>query len=280
MRLGVISDVHGHADELRATIAKVEKHQVDRLVLLGDLLDRGPKSMECLDFAMTATFRARSGRKVRVETIRGNHEDGYVRHARGLSKPGLTGRYPVSSPQLAAGLRDNEIEWMAGLPAMIHEPRLNVTLVHGGILPAMRTLADVDERALRVRFLDATGNSASGLAAPAGGCHWSDVYDGRFGYVVYGHQSWSAARHKPWSLGLDGEGYGCMRAAVLSNERSGLHVSQILSTRMESKFDLNLGAFKAGALRNTKSRSTKAEQSYYDWLYEYADRRDIGRYGW
>lgn len=278
MRLGVISDVHGHADELRALVKKIEAHQVDRLVLLGDLIDRGPKSFDCLDFARVATFRARSGRKVRVETIKGNHEDGYVRHYHGLPKPGQTGRYPVSDSRFARALRADEIAWMEALPSMIHEPRLNVTLVHGGILPSMRTLDDVDERALRVRFLSADGTAAGGLLAPKDGRHWSDVYDGRFGLVLYGHQSWSQTRVMTNSIGLDGEGYGTMRGAIVSNERSGVKVSRIFTARMESRWRSleALASYKAPAKHHAPV-PVPAGKTTKGWPYN--DPKDTGFYG-
>lgn len=48
MRIGLFSDVHGNLAALDAFVADLERHPVDRLVCLGDVIQGGPQPVECL----------------------------------------------------------------------------------------------------------------------------------------------------------------------------------------------------------------------------------------
>lgn len=65
-----IGDVHGCFDELRALLNKIEEQDKDaRFIFVGDLVDRGPKVWETLQWAM---HNITSDGK--YQSIRGNHE--------------------------------------------------------------------------------------------------------------------------------------------------------------------------------------------------------------
>jgi predicted phosphodiesterase len=49
LRVGLFSDVHGNATAFDAFIADLERHPVDRLVCLGDVVQGGPQPVECLE---------------------------------------------------------------------------------------------------------------------------------------------------------------------------------------------------------------------------------------
>jgi predicted phosphodiesterase len=49
VRVGLFSDVHGNAVGFDALIADLERHPVDRLVCLGDVIQGGPQPAECLE---------------------------------------------------------------------------------------------------------------------------------------------------------------------------------------------------------------------------------------
>lgn len=48
MKLALIADVHGNVLALDAAIADIESHGVDRLIILGDLVQNGPRPSEAL----------------------------------------------------------------------------------------------------------------------------------------------------------------------------------------------------------------------------------------
>lgn len=239
MRLAVVGDIHGHREELEATLTRLESHQVDRIVLLGDLFDRGPDPFGCLDIARYWTFTARSGRARHLEVVMGNHEDSYVRERKGIAKPGKTVPAVGGETSTSKGLTRDEHEWLAALPYVIEEPRLGVLCVHGGVTPAMTAREHLDERVLRARYLTPEGTAIDGFTFSD--THWSDVYDGRFGFVVYGHESWEKPRVRRHSLGLDGEGRGFVHAAILTNERSGLTIARTITTPYKSRWSFMSG---------------------------------------
>ena len=71
MRTIIIGDVHGCDAALRALLEKVQAADGDRLVMLGDLFDRGPESWEVFQTvqALAAAFGPN------FVLLRGNHED-------------------------------------------------------------------------------------------------------------------------------------------------------------------------------------------------------------
>jgi predicted phosphodiesterase len=49
VKIGLFSDVHGNAVAFDALLADLERHPVDRLVCLGDVIQGGPQPVECLE---------------------------------------------------------------------------------------------------------------------------------------------------------------------------------------------------------------------------------------
>lgn len=70
----VIGDVHGYANTLRALLEKIELGKEDRLILLGDLVDRGPDSKGVFD---TLIDLKKAGHDVCC--LMGNHEQMMLR---------------------------------------------------------------------------------------------------------------------------------------------------------------------------------------------------------
>jgi len=68
----VMSDIHGMADELFLLLDGIRyKHTADRLIVLGDYIDRGPNSKDVLDYLIK--LKKVAGKKLVL--LRGNHED-------------------------------------------------------------------------------------------------------------------------------------------------------------------------------------------------------------
>ena len=61
----VVGDIHGCYDELMEMCEKVDLGQDDRIVSVGDLITKGPKSREVLEVFMT---------DARFTTVIGNHD--------------------------------------------------------------------------------------------------------------------------------------------------------------------------------------------------------------
>ena len=62
----IVGDIHGHFDKLDAKLEEIcFNYEKDRLIVVGDLIDRGPRSNEFLEYLNKDWFY----------TVRGNHED-------------------------------------------------------------------------------------------------------------------------------------------------------------------------------------------------------------
>jgi len=218
VKLGVIGDIHGHLREMVLMIRALEEHGIDRCVLLGDLCDRGPQSLGCLRYGMTEGFLDRRGRYKPLEVVRGNHEDGYVRAWRGVTKPGRVGVAEPEESRLYSRIPKSTLGWMERLPIFIRVPELNLVCVHGGVTPRYVSLEEGGEFMLRVRFLTDDGRMARGLM---GNLFWADAYDGRFGTIVFGHESHARPSRYEHAVAIDGEGYRKVHAAVFSDENEG-----------------------------------------------------------
>lgn len=65
MRIAILADVHGNLPALEAVLADVEAQKVDRLIVNGDSVNRGPESVPVL----------RTLAQVKHDAVMGNHDD-------------------------------------------------------------------------------------------------------------------------------------------------------------------------------------------------------------
>lgn len=74
MAIWAIGDVHGCLDKLASLWEKISPCSEDEVVLLGDLIDRGPKSKGVIEFILSKMALG-----YRITCLRGNHEDICIR---------------------------------------------------------------------------------------------------------------------------------------------------------------------------------------------------------
>lgn len=180
----VIGDVHGCLDELDELLARLALVSSDRLVFLGDLMDRGPDPVGVV----------RRVRELGAECVYGNHEDKHVRWARHEAerrrRPGYTN--PMSSmsehdARANAALTDDELAWMAALPSWIELD--GFVAVHAGFEPGRPLAAQKRATVCRVRWVNDEGRMKADddpAVQPASTRRWSELWPGPAS-VVYGH---------------------------------------------------------------------------------------------
>ena len=118
-----IGDVQGCFDELQALLAKAGFDPArDTLWFVGDLVNRGPKSLEVLRFVRGLGGRAR--------TVLGNHDLHLLAVARGHAR---TRDDDTLGAVLAAPDRDALLDWLRSQPLMHAEG--GWAMVHAGVLP-------------------------------------------------------------------------------------------------------------------------------------------------
>lgn len=136
----VIGDVHGCFDSLQALLERMPRHpDRDRMWMVGDLVNRGPRSLETLRWARGMERRLGE----RFVTVLGNHDLHLLRRALGMRR----GR-PLDTlePVIEADDGEELVEWLAHRP-LFHRQDGRV-LVHAGLPPGWG-LREVARRARR-----------------------------------------------------------------------------------------------------------------------------------
>jgi predicted phosphodiesterase len=75
MKLAVVADIHSNWRALQAVADDIGRWQADRVVVAGDVINRGPRPVECLEFVLKMQ-RERGWR-----LVLGNHEEYVIHHA-------------------------------------------------------------------------------------------------------------------------------------------------------------------------------------------------------
>jgi bis(5'-nucleosyl)-tetraphosphatase (symmetrical) len=121
-----IGDVQGCYDELQALLAKLQfDPSQDTLWFTGDLVNRGPRSLDVLRFV--------SGLGKSAVTVLGNHD----LHLLALAAlPGARSKnLDTLDDILKASDCDELLDWLRHQPALHHDAELGYTLVHAGLAP-------------------------------------------------------------------------------------------------------------------------------------------------
>ncbi|HEX3729798.1 MAG TPA: metallophosphoesterase [Opitutaceae bacterium] len=186
-RIIAVGDIHGCHLEFAELLDKVQLTREDRLVLLGDLINRGPDSCKVLDLA-------RSNRAI---ALLGNHELRLMKYRR-------TGdmKYAKEHDLDTFGkLRPQDWAYLETMVLTYEEPELNTVFVHGGFLPDQPWQKQPAEVVTRIQVVTRDGKPAKRSAAPDAPL-WADVWNGP-PFVIYGHTPRPEIYKLKWSVGID-----------------------------------------------------------------------------
>lgn len=188
-----IGDVHGCIDELLELLEKLQLQAEDRLVFVGDLVDRGPDPVRVVRHVRDLTV-TRPGTVV----LKGNHEDKLckwrLREAQRLATGRENKMRPPNDVRRAQweALSDEEVEWLRALPtyAVLDD---NWLAVHAGLVPGVPVEEQDPDKIMRIRTLDPATlkvgqrtDEQEPLEDPPGTVFWTTLWKGPYS-VVYGH---------------------------------------------------------------------------------------------
>lgn len=120
-----VGDLQGCYDELQLLLGRVDFNPTqDKLYLVGDLVARGDKSLECLRFVKSLGDSA--------QTVLGNHDLHLIATALGIKKVKSRDRVDAifNAPDF-----DELIHWLRHQPLLVHSEELNFLMAHAGISP-------------------------------------------------------------------------------------------------------------------------------------------------
>ena len=144
MAIYAIGDVQGCFDELMKLLDIVKFDSViDQIWLAGDLVNRGPHSVDVLRFAMDMG-------PALVKVVLGNHDLQLLAIATGVFK--YQHRMDTISSVLEADDRDELILWLRQQHLFYHDEELSFSMVHAGV-PAEWSIAQCQQRSREVEFV-------------------------------------------------------------------------------------------------------------------------------
>jgi bis(5'-nucleosyl)-tetraphosphatase (symmetrical) len=169
MAIYAIGDIQGCYDEFQLLLERIKfDPSHDRLWLTGDLVNRGPNSLEVLRLVKSLGFSA--------ITVLGNHD----LHLLAVSRNSKQGKADTFDDILAAPDCDELLHWLQQQPLIHHDPQLQWTLIHAG-LPPQWTLAQALRCAHEVETVLRDAHSARELFAHMYGNDpgvWDDALTG------------------------------------------------------------------------------------------------------
>jgi predicted phosphodiesterase len=200
-----IGDVHGCAEEFEELLQLLNPTADDRLIQLGDLINRGPDSHRVVRLA----------RENAIEAILGNHELRILTALR-ESQPSMLKDYDLKTIRQ---LDNKDWDYLNTLQKFKYDGISDTVFVHGGFLPGEPWMKQAVEITTSIQVIDAQGNPAKRSDAPDAPA-WADSWEGP-PFVVYGHTPRPKAYKRKNSIGIDtGCVYGgCLTAYIVEEKR-------------------------------------------------------------
>ena len=188
----VVGDVHACGDELEELLDLAAPGREDRVVFVGDLVDRGPNVRKVFDLA----------RQCRGEVVMGNHEDKLLRWrkynlgARNAREVQLAPHHRLT----VEALRQEDWQQMEAAPRWLKIPAHDALVVHAGIRPGVALEEQDPDDLCRLQGIGRTGKRRK-WGTP-GSIFWASVCDYP-GWVIYGHTHFRGPVRFERTMGID-----------------------------------------------------------------------------
>lgn len=183
-----IGDVHGCLTELEELIERLAPGSGDRVILLGDLINRGPDSLGVIRFVRERGF----------ESLMGNHEFEF------LESPHQTPLFH----ELSQRIGPESMQWLRKRPLFLETDEY--IAVHAGIFPGVHPSLTPAHVLLNIRTIKPQDGFHGPLNNPDNK-PWHAYYKGK--PVFYGHWARQGLHIAAPTYGLDS---GCVYGRQLS----------------------------------------------------------------
>ena len=197
MRTLFIGDVHGCASELDALLEECGWQPGERVVLVGDLVAKGPDSAGVVSRA----------RELGLQAVRGNHDEHVLRWHQGHQKPGK--KLKPEHQQVLDTLTPEDWKYLDSLPLYLRLPELNAIAVHGGVVPGVPLKEQRQEHLLNLRSITLDGKPSKRVAD---GWPWASLWKGPE-LILFGHDAVRGLQRHKHAYGLDS---GCVYGGRLT----------------------------------------------------------------
>jgi len=191
-RIVVVGDVHGCYEEFCELLEVCEFNKdKDNLIMVGDLVNKGPDSLKVLKKAM----------KLNAIVVRGNHEDkaldAYYAYARGEEI--------VEKYEWVRDLKKKHVAYLEALPFAVKLPSHKLIVVHAGLVPgtklqdqdmySMYSMRDLRKCVIRDSWIPLERKIQESIP-------WASQWQGPE-HVIFGHDSSRRLQVHPFATGID-----------------------------------------------------------------------------
>lgn len=198
-RIFAIGDIHGCLIELNDMLSLINPQPEDRIVLLGDLVNKGPDSIGVLRLVQSLP---------NCMCVCGNHEYRMLRYRETNNKKHLKN----SDHQTVKLLSAEDWAFLESFHKMIVVEEHNTIFVHGGFIPHQPWQEQVLNTVTQIQNYDPETQKWGMRAQVPQGLPWADFWQGPQ-FVVYGHTARSDVYRRPMSLCID---TGCVYGGHLT----------------------------------------------------------------
>lgn len=183
----VIGDVHGCAAELEDLLEKLSPSPGARILLLGDLINRGPESHHAVRIARENGLRC----------LIGNHEMRLLAY-RKRRDPSILKSYDYETLQ---NLRSPDWDYLENLDSFYETDDSRFVCVHGGFLPGRPWRTQTARDVCHTKWIPPSEIPPE-MRRGKNSIHWSELWEGP-PTVIYGHTPDPEIRYSPHTLCID-----------------------------------------------------------------------------
>lgn len=215
----IVGDIHGCFDELQTMLTDLAFNKdEDVLIAAGDLVDRGPKVKEVLEFCHSLP---------RFYSVMGNHDEKCVRYFEGRPCKVAHGLQDTID-QFGGKMPPDILDWMRNFPLILKTPAGYV--VHAGFDPLMTPEEQQKSDCLYMRYY-----GGKSYFDKQDGIIWYRLWPKEYPKVFYGHIPEVSGPALPNIVSLDG---GCVFGDYLKayDSRDGI-VHYVNAAKKYSKSD-------------------------------------------
>lgn len=196
----VIGDLHGCHEETLQLLQKCKYAAGDRVVFLGDLVDRGPDNDKCVDLVRSIEQKQGS-----TACVLGNHEQKHLwykkREAAGIDVTSM----PASHVHTRSQLKEEHYDYFETLPLFLRLPEFNAACVHAGAFPNRSLEDQTANHLLHIQMINpAEGENSYWVSkSPKDYSFWVHYWNGDE-RLIFGHSVLDKPLISSHAVGIDG----------------------------------------------------------------------------
>lgn len=206
-RIILYGDIHACLDEFIQLRLDINPQKDDIEITVGDFINKGPHSQKIIEYVQEQN----------ILSIMGNNEAKIITLYHKYQKKGekfLLAQKPATQNTLLE-LTPQSISYLESLPYYLKIDRL--TVVHGGLINGMKLSPDISkkqkEQLTQLRFFNKENQPIPYDDFENRAYFWSEVYDGKEGFVIFGHHPFEKVKIEKHAIGID---TGCVYGGALT----------------------------------------------------------------